>query len=64
VAGVLGHLSGGVDWTLLAVGAAASVPGALLGSRLTGRLGEQQLLRAVGAVLVAASAGMAVQGIV
>lgn len=63
VAGVLGHLSGGVDWTLLAVGAAASVPGALLGSRLTGRLGEQQLLRAVGAVLVAAGAAMAAQGI-
>jgi uncharacterized protein len=63
VAGVLGHLSGGVDWTLLAVGAAASVPGALLGSRLTGRLAEQQLLRAVGAVLVAAGAAMAAQGI-
>src|SRR5262249_8147038 len=27
VAGVFGHLTGGVDWTLLAVGAAASVPG-------------------------------------
>jgi uncharacterized membrane protein YfcA len=26
VAGVLGHLSGGVDWTLLGIGAAASVP--------------------------------------
>lgn len=63
VAGVLGHLSGGVDWTLLAVGAAASVPGALLGARLTGRLGEQQLLRAVGAVLVVAGSGMAAQGI-
>jgi hypothetical protein len=64
VAGVLGHLSGGVDWTLLAVGAAASVPGALIGSRLTGRLEEQQLLHAVGAVLVVAGAGMAVQGVV
>jgi uncharacterized membrane protein YfcA len=63
VAGVFGHLSGGVDWTLLGVGAAASVPGALIGSRLTGRLGEQQLLRAVGAVLVAAGAAMAAQGI-
>jgi uncharacterized protein len=63
-AGVFGHLSGGVDWTLLAVGAAASVPGALLGSRLTGRLDEQQLLRAVGAVLIVAGAGMTAQGIV
>lgn len=56
-------LGGGVDWTLLAVGAAASVPGALLGSRLTGRLDEQQLLRAVGAILVVAGAAMAAQGI-
>jgi uncharacterized protein len=63
VAGVLGHLNGGVDWNLLAVGAAASVPGALFGARLTGRLGEQQLLRAVGAVLVVAGAGMVAQGI-
>lgn len=63
VAGVLGHLSGGVDWTLLAVGAAASVPGALLGSRLTGRLDEHQLLRAVGAVLVVAGAAMTAQGL-
>jgi uncharacterized protein len=63
VAGVFGHLSGGVDWTLLGIGAAASVPGALLGSRLTGRLDERQLLRAVGAVLVVAGAAMAVQGL-
>jgi uncharacterized protein len=63
VAGVLGHLSGGVDWTLLAVGAAASVPGALLGSRLTGRLDEHQLLRAVGAVLVVAGAALTAQGL-
>ena len=63
VAGVFGHLSGGVDWALLAVGAAASVPGALIGAGLTGRLAEEQLLRAVGAVLVVAGAGMAAQGI-
>src|SRR5205823_13063298 len=54
IAGVVGHLTGGVDWTLLAVGAAASVPGALLGARLTGRLDERQLLRAVGTILVVA----------
>ena len=63
VAGVLGHLNGGVDWTLLAVGAAASVPGSLLGARLTGRLNEGQLLRAVGAVLLVAGAAMIVEGI-
>lgn len=64
VAGVLGHLNGGVDWTLLAVGAAASIPGALLGARLTGRLNEKQLLRAVGAVLLVAGAAMIVEGLV
>jgi uncharacterized membrane protein YfcA len=64
VAGVLGHLSGGVDWTLLAVGSAASVPGALLGARLTGRLDEHQLLRAVGVVLRVAGSAMLVQALV
>ena len=64
VAGVFGHLAGGVDWTLLAVGAAASVPGALLGARLTGRLNEQELLRAVGAILLVAGAAMLVQAFV
>lgn len=64
VAGVFGHLPGGVDWTLLVVGGAASVPGALLGSRLTGRLSESQLLRAVGAVLLVAGAALIVQGLV
>lgn len=64
VAGVLGHLSGGVDWTLLGVGAAASVPGSILGARLTGRLDERQLLRAVGAVLLVAGGAMVVQAIV
>ncbi len=64
VAGVFGHLSGGVDWTLLVVGAAASVPGAVLGARLTGRLDERQLLRAVGLVLIVAAAAMIVQAVV
>jgi uncharacterized protein len=63
VAGVVGHLPGGVDWTLLGVGAAASVPGALLGARLTGRLSEQQLLRAIGAMLVVAGTGTALQAL-
>ena len=43
VAGVVGHVPGGVDWTALAVGAGASIPGALLGARITGRLSEPQL---------------------
>jgi uncharacterized protein len=63
VAGVAGHLPGGVDWTALGAGAAASVPGALLGARLTGRMSEHQLLRAIGAVLVVAGSATAVQAL-
>jgi uncharacterized membrane protein YfcA len=55
-AGVVGHATGGVDWTLLLVGSAASIPGAILGARLTGRLPEAQLRRAIAAVLVVAGA--------
>ena len=59
VAGVIGHLpSAAPDWDVLAIGAAASIPGALLGSRLTGRLSDRQLLRAIGIVLLVAAAGM------
>jgi uncharacterized protein len=60
-AGVVGHLPGGVDWTLLAVGSAASVPGALLGTMLTGRLPEAQLKRAIAAILVVAGVSLLVQ---
>jgi uncharacterized membrane protein YfcA len=63
-AGVVGHVPGGVDWTLLAVGAAASVPGALLGSRLTGRLPEAQLKRAIAGILVVAGIATLVQAFV
>lgn len=61
-AGVAGHLPGGVDWTLLVVGAGASVPGALLGARLTGRLPEARLLQAVGAILLVAGVATILQG--
>jgi uncharacterized protein len=64
VAGVVGHLPSGVDWTVFAIGAAASIPGALLGARLTGRLSERQLLRAIGAMLVVAGSATALQGVV
>jgi len=63
-AGVVGHVPGGIDWTVFAIGAAASVPGALLGARLTGRLDERQLLRAVGLVLVLAGTITLVQAAV
>jgi uncharacterized membrane protein YfcA len=39
------------------------VPGALLGARLTGRLSEGQLLRAIGAMLVVAGAATLLQGL-
>jgi uncharacterized membrane protein YfcA len=64
VAGVIGHVPGGVDWTLLGVGAAASIPGALLGSRLTGRLPDAQLKRAIAAVLLVAGIATLVQALV
>jgi uncharacterized protein len=64
VAGVVGHLPGGVDWTVLGAGAAASIPGALLGARLTGKLSEQQLVRGIGAILVVAGAATALQAVV
>jgi len=64
VAGLLGHLPGGIDWTLLEVGAAGSIPGALIGSRLTGRLSPASLLRAVGAILVVAGIAAIAQGVV
>lgn len=63
-AGVVGHAPSGVDWELLGVGAAASIPGALLGARLTGRLSEDQLLRAVGVVLLVAGGVTGVQALV
>ena len=63
LAGVVGHVPGGVDWTALGVGAAASVPGALLGARLTGRLSEQQLLRGIGAILIVAGTATAAQAV-
>ncbi len=63
VAGAAGHAPGGIDWSLLAIGGAASIPGALLGARLTGRLDERQLLRAVGAILLVAGTAAIVQGL-
>lgn len=62
-AGVFGHLPGGIDWTLFTIGASASVPGALIGSRLTGRLSEVALLRAVGLILLGAGAAAILQGV-
>jgi uncharacterized membrane protein YfcA len=62
-AGLLGHVPGGVDWTLLAVGGVASVPGALLGSRYTGRLSATALLRAIGVILLISGTITIVRGV-
>src|SRR5437762_3189647 len=63
-AGLLGHLPGGIDWTLLWVGAAGSIPGAVIGARLTGRLSPVVLLHAVGVILLVAGTAAIVQGVV
>jgi uncharacterized membrane protein YfcA len=61
VAGLAGHTPAGVDWRLLAFGAAASVPGALVGARLAGRLDARTLPRVVGGILVVAGVAMLLQ---
>jgi uncharacterized membrane protein YfcA len=63
-AGLIGHLPTSMpDWDLLAAGALASVPGALIGSRLTGRLSDEQLIRAIAGILLVAAAAMAVEAV-
>jgi uncharacterized membrane protein YfcA len=64
VGGLIGHLPAGIDWGILAVGAAAAVPAAYLGARFTGRLDEHQLLQAIAAVLVISGTAMGIQAIV
>jgi uncharacterized membrane protein YfcA len=48
---------------LLASSAAASIPGALIGARLTGRLSEIQLVRAIAGVLLVAGIATGVQAV-
>ncbi len=65
IAGALGHLpSATPDWKAAAVGSAASIPGALLGSRITGRLSPAQLVRAVAVVLLIAAVATAAEAII
>jgi uncharacterized protein len=64
IAGLIGHLpTAAPDVGILLVGSAASIPGALLGARLTGRLSEEQLVKAIGVVLVIAGAAAAAQAL-
>lgn len=64
VGGLAGHLPTGMAWDLVLVGGAASIPGAVIGARMVGRLDEQELLRAVAAILAVAGVGMLVAAIV
>jgi uncharacterized membrane protein YfcA len=63
VGGLLGHLTGGVDWNLLAAGCAGAVPGAYLGAHLTGRLDDAALLRTIAVILVIAGISLGAQAI-
>jgi uncharacterized protein len=64
VGGLIGHLPSGVDWDILWAGAAGGVPGAYLGSNLTGRLDESALIRAMAVVLVITGAAMILEGLI
>lgn len=48
-------LLGNVDWAILAVGIAGALPGGWLGARLTNRMPEETLRRAIGVALVVIS---------
>jgi uncharacterized membrane protein YfcA len=61
--GLIGHLPSGVDWGILAVGAAAAMPAAYIGAHFTGRLDERRLLHAMAAVLVVSGLSMAAQAV-
>jgi uncharacterized protein len=50
-----------VEWGLLAAGLAGALPGGWLGARVTGRVSEQALRRAIGVALLAIAAAFAVE---
>ena len=54
-------LLGNVEWALLGAGIAGAVPGGWLGARLTGRIGEETLRRAIGVALLTIAAAFAVE---
>lgn len=53
-----------VEWGLLGAGLAGALPGAWLGARVTGRIPELQLRRAIGAALIVIAAVFAVEALV
>lgn len=65
VAGFAAHaLRLEVEWGLLAAGLVGALPGAWLGARVTGRISETQLRRAIGAALLVIAAAFAVEALV
>ena len=65
VAGFATHaVVDGVDWAVLAAGLAGSIPGGWMGARATGRVPENTLRLALGAVLVAVGLAFALQALV
>jgi hypothetical protein len=64
IAGLVGHLpSAAPDLGILLVGSTASIPGAVVGARLTGRLDEEQLVTAIAVVLLVAGAAAAARAL-
>ena len=63
IGGLVGHLPSGIDWDILWAGCAGGVPGAFLGARLTGRLPEAMLLRAMVLVLLVSGLAMIADGL-
>jgi uncharacterized protein len=65
IAGFATHAAGvGIDWELLAAGLAGAIPGGWLGARATGRVREDVLRLALGAVLVLVGVVFGVQAVV
>ena len=63
IGGLVGHLPSGIDWEILAVGAAAAMPAAYLGAQLHRALDEHRLLQAMAVVLVISGLAMAAQAV-
>ena len=64
IAGFATYAAGtGVDWDVLTVGLAGAIPGGWLGARVSGRVPENVLRLALGAVLILIGVAFAVQAI-
>lgn len=57
--GILGN----VDWPLLAAGVAGALPGGWLGARLTARIAEETLRRAIGVALIVIAVAFVIEAV-